>query len=292
MTASAPADRCYRHPDRVSWVLCSRCGRTVCGECQQQAPVGVRCPDCVRELAQEQRTLHAQTRVAHGGPRTAVGGRVRRWFAQPAPVTMSIIALTVIVGILQLVTGGVNGVVTNEALYFLGYSLIEPWRFVTYAFVHAGFLHLVFNMMVLWMVGPSIEQRIGKLPFLAAYLVSAAGAAVAIAWLTPMSPVIGASGSIYALFGMAIGMQRMLGRVQPALLMVVGVNLVLTFVLGGISWSAHVGGLAIGLALGFGIGMVHKRMRGDKATKAAWLVIGGVALILAALFALRVVSVL
>jgi membrane associated rhomboid family serine protease len=286
VTAAAPADRCYRHPDRVSWVLCSRCGRTVCGQCQQQAPVGVRCPDCVRELAQEQQTLHRQTRVAHGGPRTAVGSRVRRWFGQPAPVTMSIIAVTALVGALQILPGDLSG----QLMYFVGYSLAEPWRFVTYALVHAGVLHFAFNMLVLWMVGPSIEQRIGKLPFLAAYIVSAAGAAVAVAWLTPMSAVVGASGAIYALFGMAIGMQRMLGRVQPALLMVVGVNLVLTFVLGGISWSAHVGGLAIGLALGFGIGLVHKRMRGDRAAAAAWLVIGAVALILAALFGLRVVT--
>lgn len=286
MTAAAPADRCYRHPDRVSWVLCSRCGRTVCGQCQQQAPVGVRCPECVRELAQEQRTLHRQTRVAHGGPRTAVGSRVRRWFGQPAPVTMSIIALTALIGVLQILPGDLSA----QLLYFVGYSLVEPWRFVTYALVHAGVLHFAFNMLVLWMVGPSIEQRIGRLPFLAAYIISAAGAAVAVAWLTPNSAVVGASGAIYALFGMAIGMQRMLGRVQPALLMVVGINLVLTFVLGGISWSAHVGGLAIGLALGFGIGLAHKRMRGDQATKSAWLVIGAVALVLAALFALRVVT--
>lgn len=288
MSASAPTDRCYRHPDRVSWVLCSRCGRTICGDCQQQAPVGVRCPDCVRELAQEQRTLHRETRVAHGGPRTAVGGRVRQWLAQPAPVTIALVAVTALVGVLQILPGDLAG----SLLYFLGYSLVEPWRFVTYAFVHAGILHFAFNMMVLWMVGPSIEQRIGKLPFLAAYLVSAAGAAVAVAWLTPMSAVVGASGAIYALFGMVIGMQRMVGRVQPALLMLVGINLAITFLFSNISWPAHVGGLLIGLALGFGIGVMHKRMRGDQATKAAWLVIGAVAVILAALFALRIALVL
>lgn len=288
MTSAAPSDRCYRHPDRVSWVLCSRCGRTVCGECQQQAPVGVRCPECVRELAHEQRTLQRETRVAHGGPRTAAGVRLRQWFAQPAPVTMSIIAVTALVGALQILPGDLS----SALMYFFGYSLIEPWRFVTYALVHAGVLHFAFNMLVLWMVGPSIEQRIGRLPYLAAYLVSAAGAAVAVAWFTPGTAVVGASGAIYALFGMVIGMQRMVGRVQPALLLMVGVNLAITFTFGGISWPAHVGGLAIGLGLGFGIGAVHKRMRGDQATKAAWLVIGAVALILAALFAVRVALVL
>ena len=246
--------------------------------------MGVRCPECVRELAQEQREMHRQTRVAHGGPRTAVGRRARQWLAQPAPVTIAIVAVTAVVGVLQILPGDLS----RQLLYFLGFSLIEPWRFVTYALVHASILHFAFNMLVLYMVGPSIEQRIGRLPFLAAYIISAAGAAVAVAWFTPASAVIGASGAIYALFGMAIGMQRMLGRVQPALLVLVGINLVITFAFGGISWPAHVGGLAIGLALGFGIGAVHARMRGDRTTRAAWLVIGGVALVLAALFAARV----
>ncbi|GEK80412.1 hypothetical protein ABA31_17630 [Agrococcus baldri] len=250
--------------------------------------MGVRCPECARELAQEQRTLQRETRAAHGGPRTEVGRRARQWFAQPAPVTMSIVAVTALVGALQLLPGDLSA----QLLYFFGFSLVEPWRFVTYALVHAGVIHFAFNMLVLWMVGPAIEQRIGRLPFLAAYVISAAGAAVAVAWFTPMSAVVGASGAIYALFGMAIGMQRMLGRVQPTLLLIVGINLVITFVVGGISWPAHVGGLVIGLALGFGIGLVHKRMRGDQATKSAWLVIGAVALVLAGLFALRVVSVL
>lgn len=250
--------------------------------------MGVRCPDCVRELAQEQQALHRETRVAHGGPRTAIGRRTKQWLAQPAPVTIAIVAVTALVGVLQILPGDLSA----QLMFFLGFSLIEPWRFVTYALVHAGILHLAFNMLVLYMVGPSIEQRIGKLPFLAAYIVAAAGAAVAVAWFTPASAVVGASGAIYALFGMAIGMQRMLGRVQPALLLIVGVNLVITFAFGGISWPAHVGGLVIGLALGFGIGLVHKRMRGDKASKAAWLVIGAVALILAALFALRLATIL
>ena len=42
---------CYRHPDRQSFVLCQRCGRTICPECQTQAPVGVHCPECMRESA-------------------------------------------------------------------------------------------------------------------------------------------------------------------------------------------------------------------------------------------------
>lgn len=288
MSAAPPADRCYRHPDRQSWVLCQRCGRTICGECQQQAPVGVRCPECVRELRAEQQSLQRASRRASGAPRTAVGRRTRQWLAQPAPVTIAIFAVTALVGALQILPGDLS----SSLLFFLPYSLVEPWRFVTYALVHAGVLHFAFNMLVLWMTGPAIEERIGRLPFLAAYVVSVAGAAVAVSWFTPLSGVVGASGGIYALFGMLIGMQRMVGRVQPSLLIIVGINLVITFAFGSISWPAHVGGLAIGLALGFGIGLADRRMRRAKPTTAAWLVVGGVAVVVAALLAARVATLL
>lgn len=245
----------------------------------------MRCPECVREERDEQRTLQRATRVAHGAPRTAAGRRMRAFFAQPTPVTTSILVVTVLVGIAQVLPGDLS----SWLLWYFPYSLAEPWRFVTWALVHASPLHLAFNMLVLFMVGPAIEQRIGRLPFLAAYVVSAIGAAVAIAWLQPATPVVGASGAIYALFGMAIGMQRMLGRVQPVLLIIVGINLAITFLFGNISWSAHVGGLVVGLALGFGIGLADRRMRSPRAP---WIVIAAVAAALAALFALRVATLL
>ena len=118
------------------------------------------------------------------------------------------------------------------------------------------------------------------------------GAAVAVAWFTPLSGVVGASGGIYALFGMLIGMQRMVGRVQPSLLIIVGINLVITFAFGSISWPAHVGGLVIGLALGFGIGLADQRMRRAKPGTASWLVVGAVAILVAALLAARVATLL
>lgn len=287
MSAAPPADRCYRHPDRSSWVLCQRCGRTICGECQQQAPVGVRCPECVRELRAEQQTMLRETRASNGAPRTAVGRRARQWLAQPAPVTIAIAVITAAVGVLQILPGDL----AESLLFYTPFSLAEPWRFVTYALVHAGVLHFAFNMLVLWMVGPPIEERIGRLPFLAAYLVSVAGAAVAVAWFTPAAGVVGASGGIYALFGMTIGMQRMVGRVNRSLLIIVGINLVITFLFASISWPAHVGGLLIGLALGFGIGFADTRSKVRTST-ASWLVIGATALVLAALFAARVATLL
>ena len=65
MTAHDDAGVCYRHPDRHSWVLCERCGRTICPECQIPTPNGVYCPDCVRE-------------TSGSAPRWVVGRRTSR----------------------------------------------------------------------------------------------------------------------------------------------------------------------------------------------------------------------
>jgi hypothetical protein len=49
-----PDNFCYRHPGRQSFVLCQRCMRTICPECQTQAPVGVICPECMQEQRRSQ----------------------------------------------------------------------------------------------------------------------------------------------------------------------------------------------------------------------------------------------
>jgi hypothetical protein len=51
--AEIDSEYCYRHPDRQSFIHCQRCGRTICPQCQTQAPVGVQCPECVREGRQQ-----------------------------------------------------------------------------------------------------------------------------------------------------------------------------------------------------------------------------------------------
>ena len=63
---------CYRHPDRQSFVLCQRCLRTICPECQTQAPVGVICPECLRD--QQKAQTPAQQKAERGG-RAAPCGR-------------------------------------------------------------------------------------------------------------------------------------------------------------------------------------------------------------------------
>lgn len=233
---------CPRHPDRVSYVRCQRCERPVCPQCQRPAAVGVQCVDCVREQARTVRT-----------GRTVYGGRARG--GRPV-VTLGLIAACVVVFLLQLVPGAD---VTSRFAFAPVLADVEPWRFLTSAFLHStGFLpHIAFNMLVLYQVGPYLEERLGRLRFLTLYLVSAVGGSVGfLALADPTNPfswnagVVGASGAVFGLFGALVLVQRHLGGTSQGLLVMIGLNFFLGFVIPNVAWQGHLGGLITGAALG------------------------------------------
>lgn len=80
----------------------------------------------------------------------------------------------------------------------------EWWRCLTYAYTHGGIIHLAFNMMVLYQVGPAIEEEIGTLRFVTLYTLTAVTATLAGLFWHPVAPVVGASGSLFGLIGFAI----------------------------------------------------------------------------------------
>ncbi len=241
---------CYRHPDRQSFVLCQRCLRTICPECQIPAAVGVICPECLRD----------QQKAASPAQRKAE----RRW-SQPRAVTATdsrpivtyaIIGITLFVYLLTLIPGvGPN---IQDALLFYApwlypqlFGVFEPWRLLTAALVHGSFLHVGLNMLALLMIGRSLEPLLGRWRFLSLYLLSALGGSVAVALLSFTTPVVGASGAIFGLFGALVVIGRHIGANIAGIAIVLGVNLVIGFVPGfNVSWQAHVGGLAVGLLVG------------------------------------------
>lgn len=236
-------DVCYRHRDRPSFVLCQRCGRTICPECQVQAPVGVLCPECVQQARRAQ--------AARGGGQLQ---RLRRRFAsQPAPVTYGIIALTALVYLLQFVFGGVpETLLLFNAAYLAdlpGLGL-QPWRILTVTLVHGSLLHVAFNMLTLWLFGRVLEEAFGHLRFLALWLTSAIGGSLAVTLLSPESSVIGASGAVFGLFSAYFVIMRQARMNTTSLLVLIGINVVMGFVNSGVSWEAHLGGLAFGFAAG------------------------------------------
>jgi membrane associated rhomboid family serine protease len=264
---------CYRHPDRQSFILCQRCGRTICPECQTQAPVGVHCPECVRE--------HRQSAPRSKPAVVTAINRARR--GDGPVVTYSILALTALVYLAQLFSGGA---VTDALLYWGPYTETQPWRLITSALVHSegSFFHILFNMYALFIFGRMLEGMMGRWRFLALYALSALGGSVAVLLLAPMTPVVGASGAIFGLFGAFFVINRGLGGNSIQLVVVLGLNLLIGFIVPGIAWQAHIGGVIVGALVGF----ILMRTRRRTLAKRQWLLLGGLA---AALVVLTVIGV-
>jgi len=232
---------CPRHPDRVAYVRCQRCGRPACPECQRPAAVGVQCVDCVHEAARA-------TPVA----RTVLGGRVRG--GRPV-VTLTLIGICVVSYLLQRIVPDW----TSRWTFAPFAGEIEPWRFLTAAFLHSpgSLLHIVFNMYALWLVGPYLEGALGRWRFVSLYVLAAVGGQVGVTLLASPVPgggwvtgVVGASGAVFGLFGAILVVLRRLGRDARQILVFLVINAVIGFVLPGIAWQAHLGGLVVGLGLG------------------------------------------
>lgn len=242
--ATSSDDYCYRHPGRVSYVLCQRCARTICGDCQIQAAVGVHCPECDREAK-----AHAP--------------RVKRRFGggERTPVTYGLLGAIAVIYLGQLAT---SGVVTEWLLYWPPLTVSEPWRMLTSLFVHSerSFFHILFNGYSLWVLGTILERMIGSGRFLALFLISGLGGSLAVLWLAAGAAVIGASGAIFGLFAALLVIQQSFGVSNPQLLVVLVINLVMGFLVPGISWQAHIGGLLTGLAIAWGL--VKARESGGK----------------------------
>ncbi len=231
---------CPRHPDRVSFVRCQRCGRPACPQCQRQAPVGVHCVDCVR-------AAQKQTRPQ----RTVLGGRVT---ASAHPVVTQVL---IGVNVLLFLLGYVVPSLTRDLMFAPFIGEIEPWRIVTSGFLHAGIFHIAFNMYALWIVGPFLEKMLGRWRFIALYFLSLIGGSLAVVMLAggPQTDswyqgVVGASGAVFGLFGAIALVLRSTGRNAQQILVVIGINVVLSFIVAGISWQAHLGGLVTGGILG------------------------------------------
>jgi membrane associated rhomboid family serine protease len=172
--------------------------------------------------------------------------------------TFLIIGLCALVYVLQWVVPN-DGVYQNLAFATVyaspDFGVFEPWRMLTSAFLHSqGFiLHIVLNMYMLWIFGQALEPLLGRVRFLALYLLSAIGGSVGYLLLTPgyvpgeqVTGVVGASGAIFGLFGAMLVVQRHRGGDTKQLWVLIAVNGVIGFLVPQIAWQAHLGGLITG----------------------------------------------
>lgn len=135
--------------------------------------------------------------------------------------------------------------------YWLSPNLIDaqPYRLLTSTILHASILHLVMNMLALISMG-AMAKRIGDLLFLLLYTGSALGGSVLVWRLSdPESATVGASGAIFGLFGALLFLGHSWKEVGGNLMVII-INLGLTFAIPQVSWQAHVGGLCTGAVLG------------------------------------------
>ena len=123
----------------------------------------------------------------------------------------------------------------------------EIWRLFTVALVHGGLTHLFFNMFSLMVLGNPIEEALGKARFLIIFFISLLTGSLASIYLTNQLYVsVGASGAICGLFGAFIAMRKLISEGVRDIYIIIGLNFVFGFVLGGVDWRAHLGGLVGG----------------------------------------------
>lgn len=250
-SADNPDNYCYRHKSERSFTLCQRCGRTICPDCQTPAAVGVVCPECMK--AQRKAATPQQKRASRMSQLSN---------AKVPPVTTAIVGVTTLVGVLQVITGFASGdanfdpvmrqlgLISPMLFPEFGYtSFPEAWRVLSYALVHGGILHFVFNMFFLFVVGGQLERMLGRTWYLWLYVLGALGGATGAILLSPMSLTVGASGAIFAMLGAMLIVGWKSGQNMTSLIVLLGLNLAIGFVPGiNISWQGHIGGAVAGMA--------------------------------------------
>jgi rhomboid protease GluP len=132
----------------------------------------------------------------------------------------------------------------------------QPWRLVTYLFVHAGLSHLLLNMFSLWLLGLLVEDRVGPLRLALVYLASGVGGGLAsLWWHTNGINSVGASGAIFGLYGLLlallVGRKLVLEKSDRRAMLGLVLYLVLSNLISGLTGNidnaAHLGGLLTGM---------------------------------------------
>lgn len=192
----------------------------------------------------------------------------RRGFNNLPDAIRVIIAVNVIVFLLQVI-GGIIGsrpfdlFIRNWFAFFPDplVTFSQPWRLVTYMFLHGGFFHLLFNMLWLWWMGRAVEERLGPRTFCAIYFGSGIGGAlidVLLAQVFGIVYVIGASGAV---FGVMVAFAMLYPRMPIMLFLlppiearyvVAGLIALNVLALGGdtgVAHAVHLGGAGVGYLL-------------------------------------------
>lgn len=143
-------------------------------------------------------------------------------------------------------------------LDYLQYSN-EWYRLITVALTHGGLMHLGFNMYSLYILGTPIESAYGRNKFLVIFTVSLLiGSLASVLFNNGNFVSVGASGAVFGLFGAFLIVGKIIGANIREIAIIIGLNFVVGFILGGVDWRAHLGGL-LGGALAAQLILVRRR---------------------------------
>jgi membrane associated rhomboid family serine protease len=278
---------CYRHPDRSSWTLCTRCGRTICPECQILTPEGVRCPDCVRETGGSVRwepASGARPKAKKTGMRrsrsSVLAGRVS---ASNYPVvTIATAGIAVVLWLAGFATANAP----YSALAASPDVAWQVWRYVTASIAYSsslfGIVFTLLSIAIFVFIGWGAERQFGRARYVLLLVVSGAGA-------TAISMVAGAgssglTGPIWGIAGAYLIMVWPHTAVRNRLLVSILIWLVISLFLGG-NILALIGGTLSGIGMTLLLRRYDDLPRSRPSTP--YLIIGGVLAILIVLAILR-----
>ncbi|HVE99149.1 MAG TPA: rhomboid family intramembrane serine protease [Mycobacteriales bacterium] len=276
---------CYRHADRETYIRCNRCEKSICPDCMHSAAVGFQCPDCVKEGNRSIRTRQ-----------TLFGGKVS---GEEGVVTKVLIGMCVVAYLLQVSDSSIVAKYADlPALagggFAEGVAAGQYYRLVTAAFLHGSVIHIAFNMYALFAFGTQVENALGRVRYIALYLVSALGGSTLSYLLADVGPrgglavfsatSVGASGAVFGLFGAYYVIAKRLRADTGQIVGLIVINLLLGFAIPNIDNWAHIGGLATGFAIATAMARVP---RGPQRGRIQGAAIAGIALALVALVAFR-----
>jgi len=222
--------QCKNHNNQITNVKCSRCEKDICPVCMRPASIGYQCPECASDSTPIIRGINKNIFIP-----SQENNQVTKF------LSISLISIYVA----QFILGDI--LISNFALFAPSVSTGQWWRLITAGFLHGSILHLLFNVYILWVLGSQLESILGKRQFIVIYFISLLGGSIASFLFSPFGTYsIGASGAIFGLMGamLVVGRKKRLDISHVAVLVIL--NVVIGFVLSGIDWRAHLGGLAAG----------------------------------------------
>ena len=235
---------CFGHPDTATRLHCTRCDKAICGRCAVPASVGQHCVWCVAEARKS-------------------APKVKSTMQANSPAVLAIIGINVAMYLLETFFPVILDKFSEQPAAIANG---EYWRLFTAMFLHAplgarfGIFHILFNMYILRIYGPNVEEAFGKVRFVVMYLLAGLGGGT-LSYLLSNCGVsgVGASGAIFGVVGILLvylyrrRTSTFVAAYQRSLMTFVGINLVFGFLVPGIDNWAHIGGLTVGLMLGAGL---------------------------------------